>query len=103
MKKNSDEGRSGQIIEDSKWRRPTNYKIDGESCTRERHDKVNKGIPISIRYKKLGNEELSGQEDHHKRNLLQQSILEASSSTNSTEIGIGAKRLKVRGPSFLSL
>ncbi|KAI9111927.1 hypothetical protein K1719_017617 [Acacia pycnantha] len=109
LKKNCDEGRSGQLIgyngkssESScnKWRQPANHKIDGESCTRERYAKVNNGIPISIRYKKLGNEDLSGQGDHRKSNWPQQSIMEPSSPT---EVGIGAKRLKVRGPSFPSL
>ncbi|XP_028754703.1 lysine-specific demethylase JMJ706 [Neltuma alba] len=109
LKKNSDEGRSGQLIVDysrssesdyNNWRYPANHKFDSESGTRERYPKVNNGIPISIRYRKLGNEDLSGHGDHHKRNWLQQSIMEPSSPT---EVGIGPKRLKVRGPSFLSL
>ncbi|XP_054810000.1 lysine-specific demethylase JMJ13 [Prosopis cineraria] len=101
LKKNCDEGRSGELIDYgkgsesgySKLRHPAYHKIDGETCTRERYPKVYSN-PISIRYKKLGNEDLSGG-DHHKRNWLQQSMMEPSSPK---EIGIGPKRLKVRGP-----
>lgn len=103
LKKNLNEGRSGQPMDcsktsDSVYRfiQSTSHKVDSESSTRDRYLKGN-GIPISIRYKKLGNEELSKQRDHHKKDWLQQTVEEPS------PVEIGPKCLKVRGHSFLGL
>jgi len=77
-----------------------NHKGRVEVSSRDRFARGN-GIPISIRYKKLGNEEISMQRDHHqhrKDRLLQRQTFRAPPS-----IEIEPKRLKVRGPSFLGL
>ena len=105
LKKVLPEGRSGQPMDfirtngnesSYKHSHPVNHKVDGEIPSRYRIDRGN-SIPISIRYKKFGNEEISRQRDHHRRDKVQQTIREPPS------IEIGPKRLKVRGPSFLGL
>lgn len=102
MKKVLPEGKNGQPMDfrtnESSYKQshPVNHKVDNEVSSRDRFAKGN-GIPISIRYKKLGNEEISMQRDHHRRERLQQTFREPPS------IEIGPKRLKVRGPSFLGL
>ncbi|KAL1315779.1 lysine-specific demethylase JMJ13-like [Arachis hypogaea] len=73
------------------------HKVDGEISSRDRFTGANNNNPISVRYKKFGIDEISRQRDHHRRDKLQQTIREPPS------IEIGPKRLKVRGPSFLSL
>lgn len=75
---------------------PVNDKVD--ISLKNRFARGN-GTPISARYKKSGNEEISMhmQQDHHRRERLQQTYREAPS------IEIGPKRLKVRGPSFLGI
>jgi len=77
---------------------PVNHKVDIEISLKNRFARGN-GTPISARYKKSGNEEVSMhmQQDHHRRERLQQTYREAPS------IEIGPKRLKVRGPSFLGI
>lgn len=103
MKKVPHEGSSGQPMDCSgsndssnKFSHPIKRKFDGESCLKDKFPRGN-SIPISIRYKKYGNEEVSRQRDHHRKDRLQQVIRERA------PIEIGPKRLKVRGPSFLSL
>ncbi|XP_027360817.1 lysine-specific demethylase JMJ706-like isoform X2 [Abrus precatorius] len=103
LKKVLPEGKSGQPMglsrtnESSyKYSHPVSHKIDGEISSRDRFARGN-GIPVSIRYRKLGNEEISMQRDHHRGERLQQTLREPPS------IEMGPKRLKVRGPSFLGL
>ena len=79
-----------------KFSHPMNHKVDGESSFKDRSPQRN-SIPISVRYKKLGNDEASRQRDHHRKERLQQTLREPPS------IEFGPKRLKVRGLSFLSL
>ncbi|KAK7309649.1 hypothetical protein RJT34_06548 [Clitoria ternatea] len=106
LKKVLPEGKSGQPMDFSRTNEsshksshhPVNHKVDVEVSFKDRFARGNgNGIPISIRYKKSGNEEISMQRDHHRRDRLQQSFRESPSSE------IGPKRLKVRGPSYLSL
>ncbi|KAJ1431075.1 Zinc finger, C5HC2-type [Sesbania bispinosa] len=73
LKKVLPEGKGGQPMAVSrtsesnyKYSYPVNHKVDGEISSKDRFARGN-GIPISIRYKKLGNEEISVQRDHHRR------------------------------------
>ncbi|KAK7252509.1 hypothetical protein RIF29_36496 [Crotalaria pallida] len=79
-----------------KYSHPVNPKVDGEISSGGRFAKGN-SIPISMKHKKLGNEEISRQRDHLRKERLQQTFRELPS------MEIGPKRLKVRGPSFLGL
>ncbi|XP_061343061.1 lysine-specific demethylase JMJ13 isoform X2 [Gastrolobium bilobum] len=103
LKKVHPEEKSGQPMDFSrtngssyKYSHHVNRKIGGEISSRDRFARGN-GIPISVRYKKLGNEEMSRQRDHHRRDRMHQTFREQPS------FEIGRKRLKVRGPSFLGL
>ncbi|KAI4314516.1 hypothetical protein L6164_027418 [Bauhinia variegata] len=100
LKKVIHEGRSVQQMGSNrsnersyKFSHPTNHKVDGESCLKDRFSKGNT-IPISIRYKKLGSERVSRQQDHHRKDKLQH-------IREPPPIEFGPKRLKVRGPSFM--
>lgn len=100
LKKILPEGKSGQPMDFSrtnessyKYGRPVNHKGHAEISSRDRSARGN-DIPISIRYKKLGSEEISMRQDHHRRERLQR---------EPPSIDMGPKRLKVRGPSFLGL
>lgn len=75
---------------------PDTHKVYGDISSKDRSARGN-GIPISVRYKKPCNGELSVQRDHHRSDRLQQTSREPPS------IELGTKRLKVRGPSFLGL
>ncbi|MED6143707.1 hypothetical protein PIB30_008348 [Stylosanthes scabra] len=104
MKKVVPDGRSGQAMDSmrssessQKYSHQPFHKVDGEISSRERFTGANNNIPISVRYKKFGNDVISRQRDHHRKDKVQQSIREPPS------IEIGPKRLKVRGPSFLSV
>ncbi|KAJ7943867.1 Lysine-specific demethylase [Quillaja saponaria] len=98
------DSRSGQLMDCSrtdessyKLSHSTNYKEDPESALRDRYQRGS-CIPISIKFKKLGNEEsVSRQQEHHMKNRLPHSMREPP------PIEIGPKRLKVRGPSFLGM
>lgn len=102
MKKVLPEGKNGQQMDfrtnesSFKYSSPVNHKVDKEISSKDRYARGN-GIPISVRYKKLGHEEISMQHSHHRKERLQQTYRGPSS------IEIGPKRLKVRGPSFLGL
>lgn len=103
LKKILPEGKSGQPMDFSrsnessyKYGHPVNHKGHAEISSRDRFATGN-GIPISIRCKKLGNEEISMQRDHNRRDRLQQTFREPPS------MELEPKRLKVRGPSFLGL
>ncbi|KHN38951.1 Lysine-specific demethylase REF6 [Glycine soja] len=103
LKKILPEGKSGQPMDSSrsnessyKYSHAVNHKGHADISSRDRFARSN-GIPISIRYKKLGNEEISMQGDHHQRDRLQQTFREPPS------MELEPKRLKVRGPSFLGL
>ncbi|CAL0331595.1 unnamed protein product [Lupinus luteus] len=80
----------------NKYSHPVNRKVGGEISSMDKFASGN-GIPISTRSKKLGNEEISRQGDHPRKERFQQTFEEPNS------IEIGPKRLKVRGPSFLGL
>ncbi|CAJ1931074.1 unnamed protein product [Sphenostylis stenocarpa] len=98
LKKFLPEGKSDQPMDLSrthessyKYSHPLNHKGRVEVSSRDRFARGN-GIPISIRYKKLGNEEISMQRDHHqhrKDRLLQQQTFREPPS-----IEIEPKRLK---------
>lgn len=97
------EGKSGQQMgyrtsESSYKYNPVNHKVDMQISSKDRLVRGN-GTPISVTYRKSGNEEISMhmQRDHHRRERLQQTYREAPS------IEIGPKRLKVRGPSYLGI
>eukprot|EP00256_Glycine_max_P055155 XP_014622207.1 jmjC domain-containing protein isoform X3 [Glycine max] len=103
LKKILPEGKSGQPMDFSrsnessyKYGHPVNHKGHAEISSRDRFATGN-GIPISIRCKKLGNEEISMQRDHNRRDRLQQTFREPPS------MELEPKHLKVRGPSFLGL
>jgi len=106
LKKVLPEGRSDQPMDfrtqelSYKHSHPVSHKSRVEVSSRDRFARGN-GIPISIRYKKFGNEEINMQRDHHQhrkdRFLQQQTFREPPS------VEIEPKRLKVRGPSFLGL
>ncbi|XP_020216561.1 lysine-specific demethylase JMJ706 isoform X2 [Cajanus cajan] len=94
LKKILPEGKSGQgqpmdLSRSNESSYKYSHKGHVEISSRDKFARGN-GNPISVRYKKLSNEE-------QRRDRLQQSSREAASSE------IGAKRLKVRGPSFLGL
>ncbi|XP_019445273.1 PREDICTED: lysine-specific demethylase JMJ706-like isoform X2 [Lupinus angustifolius] len=80
----------------NKHSHPVGHKAGGENSSGGRFARSN-GIPTSIRYKKLCNEDISRQRDHPMKERLQQTLKEHQS------VDIGPKRLKVRGPSFLGL
>ncbi|KAI4328034.1 hypothetical protein L6164_020430 [Bauhinia variegata] len=106
LKKDIREGRSVQQVDSNrsnetscKFSRPTNHKVDGESSFKDRFSRGN-SIPIFIRYKKLGNEEVSRhQGGRHRKERLQHNIRDP----HPPPIDFGPKRLKVRGPSFTGL
>lgn len=79
---------------------PSNCKEAPDSALRDRFGRGS-GIPISIKYKKLGNEEaISRQREHHRKDSRYQLELgKAIREPPPTEIG--PKRLKVRGPSYV--
>lgn len=57
-------------------------------------------IPISVRYKKLGNDAVSReQQDQHRKYRFQQTVRDRA----PPPFDMGPKRIKVRGPSYLSL
>ncbi|XP_028805975.1 lysine-specific demethylase JMJ706 [Neltuma alba] len=81
----------------NKMSHPMKRKFEGERLLKDKFAGGN-GIPISIRYKKLGNEGVGRERDHRRKDRFPQAIRERP------PIEIGPKRLKVRGPSsFLSL
>ncbi|XP_019423569.1 PREDICTED: lysine-specific demethylase JMJ706-like isoform X2 [Lupinus angustifolius] len=75
----------------NKYSHPVNHKVVGEISSGDKFARGN-GIPISIRNKKSGNEEINRQRDRPRKERLQQTYKEPHS------IEIGPKRLKVRGP-----
>lgn len=108
LKKVQPDGRCGQLMlsdccrsdeSNSKIPPPTNHKEAPDSALRGRFARGS-NMPISIKYKKMANEEAtSRQQEHHRKDRLQ---LELGKTTREPPpIEIGPKRLKVRGPSYL--
>jgi hypothetical protein len=78
---------------------PTNCKEGPDSALRDRFGRGS-AIPISIKYKKLGNEEaISRQREHQRKDRYQLELGKATREPPPVEIG--PKRLKVRGPSYV--
>lgn len=103
LKRVLNEGSSGRSLDCSrtsdasnKYSHPVKRKVDGESYLNDRFGRGNSS-PFPVRYKKFGNEEVSRQRDHQRKERLQQTMRERP------PIEIGPKRLKVRGPSFFNL
>ncbi|XP_054825026.1 lysine-specific demethylase JMJ13-like [Prosopis cineraria] len=80
----------------NKFSHPIKRKWEGERSVKDKFAGGN-SIPISVRYKKLGSEGVSRERDMHRKDRFQQAIGERP------PLEIGPKRLKVRGPSLLSL
>ncbi|GAV73199.1 JmjC domain-containing protein/JmjN domain-containing protein/zf-C5HC2 domain-containing protein [Cephalotus follicularis] len=108
LKKVQPEGKCGQMvlseccrIEESRRNSSSAsiLKEAQESSVRDRFSRGN-SVPISIKFKKLANEEtMSRQEDHHRNDKFQHEL--AKSTRVPPPIDIGPKRMKVRGPSYL--
>lgn len=79
---------------------PSNCKEAPDSALRDRFGRGS-AIPISIKYKKLGNEEAISrqQREQHRKDRYQVELGKAIREPPSLEIG--PKRLKVRGPSYV--
>lgn len=98
LKKLQPEGRCGQLtLSECSTSRNSNQKSnnsapDSSSASWNRSDRVT-SIPISIKIRKMGNED-KHREHHQRRDFFQQS----KSESKSPPIEIGPKRLKVRGP-----
>ncbi|KAL5798304.1 hypothetical protein ACOSQ2_003124 [Xanthoceras sorbifolium] len=110
LKKHQPHGRCGQLMP-SECRRTdlsnrnishySNYKEEasGRAMVEDRFARVS-SIPISIKYKKLSDEEaLSRQRDKYRNDRFRHELGKAMREPPPLEIG--PKRLKVRGPSFL--
>lgn len=77
----------------------SNYKETSESAARDKFARVST-VPISIKFKKLTDEEAtSKQRENHRNDRFQHDFGKAMREPPPIEIG--PKRLKVRGPSFL--
>lgn len=98
LKKQQPDGRCGYFVpsdcfktDESNSRLTTaNYKGAPESVGVDRISRVS-SIPISIKFKKLANEDASRHREHPRKD----------SRREVPPIEIGTKRLKVKGPSFL--
>ena len=78
--------------------RPSDYKEAPENAVKDRFGRGT--LPISIKYKKLGNEEvMSRQREHHRNDRFQHELGKSTRETPPLEIG--PKRLKVRGPTYV--
>ncbi|KAB1222263.1 Lysine-specific demethylase 5B [Morella rubra] len=108
LKKVQSEGRCGQLMPSDccrtdelsrKFIPPTNYREAPDSPLRDRFARGS-NVPISIKYKKLANEEATcRQRERQRKDSFQ---LELGKPTREPPpIEIGPKRLKVRGPSYL--
>ncbi|XP_022756969.1 lysine-specific demethylase JMJ706-like [Durio zibethinus] len=107
LKKLQHEGRSGQSMP-SECRRndEPNRNSNCTSYYKEAPENVVKDgfgrgtLPISIKYKKLGNEHLmSGQREHHRNDRFQHEL--GKSKREPSPIEIGPKRFKVRGLTYV--
>lgn len=93
MKKDLDEGRSVAVpAVDMSKRKERSYKYsdNGEIWSREKFARGN-SIPVSVRYKKRSNGEVSRRRHHCQTDRLLHSI------------EVAPKRLKTRDPSFMGL
>ncbi|XVE57390.1 hypothetical protein DITRI_Ditri04bG0087200 [Diplodiscus trichospermus] len=101
LKKLQYEGRCGQAMPAEGYRTDetsSNCKEAPESAVKDRFGRGS--LPISIKYKKLGNDEaMSRQREHHRNYRFQQEI--GKSTRGTTPLDIGPKRLKIRGPTYL--
>lgn len=109
LKKLQSEGRCGQLML-SEFRRTdesnhksshtSNYKETSESGSKDRFSRVGSTIPISIKFKKLADEEaVSRQRENYRSERFRHEFGEAMREPHPTEMG--PKRLKVRGPSYI--
>ncbi|CAK7356075.1 unnamed protein product [Dovyalis caffra] len=108
LKKLQPEGRYGQTMSSEYCRTDesnrsstsgSNYKEAPESASKDRFARGST-IPISIKFKKLTNDEaVSRQQDQHRLDRFQHEV--GKTMREPPPIEIGPKRLKVRGPSFL--
>lgn len=78
----------------------SNYKETSESGSKDRFSRVGSTIPISIKFRKLADEEaVSRQQENYRSERFRHEFGEAMREPHPTEMG--PKRLKVRGPSFI--
>ncbi|XP_040989654.1 lysine-specific demethylase JMJ706-like [Juglans microcarpa x Juglans regia] len=108
LKKVQTEGRCGQLMPSDccitdeshcKFTPPTHYKETPDCAWRDGFARGS-SIPISIKYKKLANEEATSRQREHQR--MDRFQLELGKTLREPPpIEIGPKRLKVRGPSYL--
>ncbi|KAK7386640.1 hypothetical protein VNO78_26974 [Psophocarpus tetragonolobus] len=91
------EGRSVKPIDISKNSHAVSHKVNGDIFSRDGFAGGN-SIPISVRYKKTSNKEVSGRQQHCGTDRSLQTYRESSPPEE-----VGPKRLKARGPSFLGV
>lgn len=78
----------------------SNYKETSERGSKDRFARVGGTVPISIKFKKLADEEaISRQQDNCRKERFQHECGKAPREPPPIEMG--PKRLKVRGPSFI--
>ncbi|XVF11095.1 hypothetical protein REPUB_Repub07fG0239900 [Reevesia pubescens] len=107
LKKLQHEGRCGQSMPSECCRNEeANRNINRTSDCKEAPendvmDRFGRGsLPISIKYKKLGNEDAtSRQREHHRNDGFQQEIGKSMREPPSLEIG--PKRFKIKGPTYV--
>ncbi|KAB2088503.1 hypothetical protein ES319_A03G002400v1 [Gossypium barbadense] len=107
LKKLQHEKRSGQSMPSDCSRndepnrntnRASNYKESPENTLKDRYGRSN--LPISIKYKKLGNEEaMIRQREHHRNDRLKHEV--GKYTREPPPLENGPKRIKVRGPTYV--
>lgn len=108
LKKYLSEGRCGGHVMSSESRRVkesnrSSYPISDhkealESSLKDRFARGS-GIPISIKYKKLGHKEAGNRQKEHRKDRIQQDL--GRTIRQPPPLEIGPKRLKVRGPAYV--
>ncbi|KAH9687427.1 transcription factor jumonji (Jmj) family protein / zinc finger (C5HC2 type) family protein [Citrus sinensis] len=109
LKKLQPEGRCGQLMltefrrtdeSNHKSSHTSNYKEMSERGLKDRFARVGGTVPISIKFKKLADEEaISRQQENCRKERFQHEFGKATREPPPIEMG--PKRLKVRGPSFI--
>ncbi|XWS38787.1 hypothetical protein CRYUN_Cryun19dG0160400 [Craigia yunnanensis] len=107
LKKLQHEGRCGQSVPSECFRNDepncnisstSDYKEAPENAVKDRFGRGT--LPISIKYKKLGNDEaMSRHREHHINDRFQHEI--GKSMREPPPLEIGPKRFKVRGPTYV--
>ncbi|XWS49520.1 hypothetical protein CRYUN_Cryun12cG0010000 [Craigia yunnanensis] len=107
LKKLQHEGRCGQSMPSECCRNyepnrninhTSDYKEAPENAVKDRFGRGT--LPISIKYKKLGNEEaMSRQREHHRNDRFQHEL--GKNMREPPPLENGPKRLKVRGPTYV--